>query len=254
MFPVTLHWASVSTYELAVRALEPHVRAYLWVLIFPFLLILALSYRQARRFSESRRILDRPVTDLDARALAIFLSPVRQDADLAERLSAHTGPDDLRELRTRKKFLGPWRMALEATAHHLRGPNHLLERIMVLTSPETAPLFPVFEKLIRNLTPELRLRIEHIANFNDGAYAAGIDFHDPRLLESVIEHVYGYYRRAGIPERDVLIDITGGFKTTSVVGAIVALKESRRIQYVEFLESESTFKMRFFDLGYSAIE
>ncbi len=247
LFPVTLEWAATSTYYLLVRALENHVKAYLWwVAILPFGIALCWSYREAVKLSKSRRILDREVTDRDCRAMIIFLSPIRADAALVKEFLEDNGRLDLRDLRTRERFKGPWRMPLEAIAYHLRAPGHVvLERMMVLTSRETNDMFGDFKRLVKKLTTEADIRVEHIAHFNEGAYANGLNFLDPRLLEEAIEHTFSHFRRQSIKERDVLLDITGGFKTTSIVGAIVALKDTRRIQYVE-----NDYKVRFFDLNY----
>ena len=244
LFPVTLHWAAASSHLLLEHVLAHQVEAYPWVLFLPFLIVVVWSYFVAKRLSRSRRLLDHPATRKDASALMLFLSPIGEadQPTVDEELGLVTDPT------VRQKFKGSWRMPLEAIGYHLSRVDGLaLKHVMVITSKKTVDDYARFEMLVKKLTLGVALDVQHVATLKDGAFRDGVDFLSPRALEDTIEYVYEFYRKKEIGEREVVVDITGGYKTTSIAGAIVALKENRRIQYVE---SAASYEVRFFDLEY----
>ncbi len=57
-------------------------------------------------------------------------------------------------------------------------------------------------------------------------------FDDMRDLESAIEDAYRHLNGRGFSEREVILDLTSGMVSCSVMGAILGLKAGRRAEYV----------------------
>ncbi len=61
----------------------------------------------------------------------------------------------------------------------------------------------------------------------------GVNFEDLEALIQVIYEAIKELKREELTEEDIVIDITGGQKTTSIAGAVVTLNSSVRFQYVQ---------------------
>ncbi len=61
----------------------------------------------------------------------------------------------------------------------------------------------------------------------------GVDFEDLDALTHVLQDAIDYlHHKCQIPHREILIDVTGGQKVTSIAGALITLKNEVKIQYV----------------------
>lgn len=69
-------------------------------------------------------------------------------------------------------------------------------------------------------------------------YPEAIDFEDIQSLQQVFDGWIKTFSDSGVAERDILLDITGGQKTTSIAAALTTLLWNRvEFQYVESRES-----------------
>jgi hypothetical protein len=60
----------------------------------------------------------------------------------------------------------------------------------------------------------------------------GVDFERLQDLVNALDEIIDWLRAGGTKEYEIMIDITGGQKVPGVAGAVVALGEGRRFQYV----------------------
>ena len=60
-----------------------------------------------------------------------------------------------------------------------------------------------------------------------------VDFEDFNTLVRCMRRIIEAEKRRGISERDIIIDVTGGFKTTSIAGAGITFNSQVMFQYVQ---------------------
>ncbi len=60
-----------------------------------------------------------------------------------------------------------------------------------------------------------------------------VDFEDFNMLVKNINKTIQKFKEKGASEKDIIIDVTGGQKTTSIAGAVVTLNSQVTFQYVE---------------------
>ena len=186
-------------------------------------------------------------------ALILILSPPRGDDEL---LTSCQGEYLEKNGELLERFNG-WRMPMGAIAHHLGR----LKRIIVVPSadrnginlvtqemeliPGTWSSFENFKKLVTMITSRYDIMVQSVGEL-DPDFEKGIDFESIDVLVSAIDGIYKTLKQEKFPEYDILIDITGGQKTPGVAGAIVALAEGRRFQYI----SPADKKAMTFDITY----
>jgi hypothetical protein len=132
----------------------------------------------------------------------------------------------------------PWRMPLEAIRHSLvtgaSGSGTTLRRIAVITSADAvgeAGTWRQAETFVRYLESVLPASsgVSVTVHPSDGE---GVDFEDARALWDAVDRVVDeLVEGGGDPER-ILIDVTGGSKVASIVGAVSALGQGRHFQYI----------------------
>ena len=181
--------------------------------------------------------------------LVIYLSALRADylGSLQEALKQGM---DLKGFRQQFGHIN-WRMPLEAVNHH--APK-LAFMVVIASSGEdgSAKQLGEFKASLDTVFPNPAFRLVDLADcFSDEgdkvAFKDGVDFEvEPERLATATNAAYEYLRRQGLRPSDILIDITGGLKVTTVVGSAVALAEGRRIQYV----STRDFEVRVYDVSY----
>ena len=144
-----------------------------------------------------------------------------------------------------------WRMPLEAVDHH--APK-LAFMVVIASSGKDGSIKQLseFKALLDTVFPNPAFRLVALEDcFSDKddklAFKDGLDFEvEPERLATATNAAYEYLRRQGLRQSEILIDITGGLKVTTVVGSAVALAEGRRIQYV----STRDFEVRVYDVSY----
>lgn len=65
-------------------------------------------------------------------------------------------------------------------------------------------------------------------------HPAAVDFEDIEKLQQAFDEWIKHFRDAGIPEKEIILDTTGGQKTTSIASALTTLRWAQvEFQYVE---------------------
>ncbi len=168
------------------------------------------------------------------RALILFLSNVRGNQEKLEKL--------LNELKKVEQLEGKlkelnntdfrsWRMPLEAVKYHLGK----LEKVIVITSNSSSEQFNMFSKLLEEFFPEKNIKLEEIKAGN---------FEDFNQVQEAIEKAYKKLKTDGIKEKDTILDITGGQKIVSIVGALLSLNPGREFEYV----STTNYSVKSYDV------
>ncbi len=169
------------------------------------------------------------------RALILFLSNAwggeEEFRELLKELETLKDPDAKLDLLNGQKAFRSWRMPLEAVKYHLER----LERVLVLTSDRSSQHFPMFKELLFALFPSFKGRVEELF--------VG-DFEDFEKVQRGVEEAYGKLKEEGFSEREVILDITGGQKIVSIVGALLSLNPRREFQYV----STTDYSVKSYDL------
>ena len=156
--------------------------------------------------------------------LIIFLSPVNS-------------VPEVRSFEDFKKVYTPWQMPAVAVKHHL--PK--LKNLYVILSNKSKNNFEDFKEFLNRLFPDSDINIYPIG------YDKDIDFENMEDLKDIIEEVYETIRKKDKrKERETIIDVTGGQKLVSIVGAVQTLIEGRTFQYV----STTDYSVKSFDLRY----
>jgi hypothetical protein len=219
--------------------------------------LLAGFWLRARRTSRrvhthiEERTHPRPVE-----VLVLFLSVRKkgQDDRLIEQIVAKGG--DIEDLSLREQFKGPWRMPLEAIAYH----HKRLKQIVVIVSKESAEQVGQFKSLVQSLTHtrtsetlgSVRVSspsdLDGLHDFLDpeevrkrnGVYPLdSVDFENAAEQNTVLNGVLDWLMtKEGVPIDQIMIDVTGGRKPSSIVGTIVALGKDWSVEYVSVTEDE----------------
>jgi hypothetical protein len=137
-----------------------------------------------------------------------------------------------------------WRMPVEGLAVHY--PE--VERVIVFTSsdylkdPLTGAVdegsyrqFADFKRLIDLLCerPGRKVEVTDLqAFFQDEKFKQGIDFENVRALVDTLVAVYRRLHALGYADWDIMVDVTGGPKITTVAGAAIVLGEDQVFQYI----------------------
>jgi len=166
------------------------------------------------------------------KALILFLSPIwaslKETESFLKELSNLPSVEEKLKLINNKEIgnkfpFRSWRMPAEAVKYHL--PK--LEAVKVITSEKTSPQFSTFVELLKVLFPEKELKVEQLKISS---------FEDFREIEEALEEAYSSLKEAGYKEKETILDITGGQKIVSIVGALLSLYSGREFQYVSTID------------------
>jgi hypothetical protein len=137
------------------------------------------------------------------------------------------------------RALWSWEMALRAIHHHL-GP---LKAVTVVCSTDSILQFELFRTLLcrYKLLPEVKLwllareadRTELFDCTERFIGGGGWSFEQFDTLSRALADLLDIYRARGVPERQIMIDLTGGQKVNSVVAAAVTFNRRIKNQYVQ---------------------
>lgn len=139
------------------------------------------------------------------------------------------------------KFRWPWEMTLRALSHH----SGTLDTATFVCSEKSLPQLPWFLQICRDY-PELSqvrfavllkggrtiwfLDREAPSIFNS---SQGWDFESFDGLSKAMFELLEDFRKRKIPEREIMIDFTGGQKVTSAVAVALTFNRGIRAQYVQ---------------------
>jgi hypothetical protein len=214
------------------------------------LIIILLLYISGRKaFKERGKIEVESQESEKTKNLVILLSSIRkigaknkQEAEkhktelieLKKRINSQNSPD-------KNNFINlidqtNWKMPYLAVKHH--HPN--LNKVYVITSHKdgSSQEFELFKQLFEYIFEKNNLIEEKISG--------GINFEDIKKVFDEIENIFqepGFLKKK---KSSLLIDITGGQKTTSIAAAVATLSMGRKFQYI----STTDFKVKTYDVGY----
>ena len=122
-----------------------------------------------------------------------------------------------------------WQQLLRAIQPHVDRDDCLLERVWLLGSKDTpqaqgsgrqiADCILVLKKYLKNVQFDSRCDLDF--------------FSMDEVIRVLVHDVLPSLKRQGCQSREIVIDVTGGTKTSSIAGAIVTLNDDMIIQYVE---------------------
>ena len=175
-----------------------------------------------KRFSKIEVFSDYPTK---RKNLIIFLSP-----NFAE-ISKINSIKDFKNIKT------PWQMPILAINYHL--PK--LENLVVIVSSKSKKQFGEFKNLVEKVFSNNKINIIP-AGLNEN-----IDFENMEDIKRIINESYELLKnKYNAKEKEIIIDITGGQKLVSIVGAIQTLIEGREFEYV----STTNYEIKSFDVRY----
>ncbi len=196
-----------------------------------FLMLLLWILGRARGWRERLRfrvVAERPPRP--AKAMILFLSTFRPDLRDATLASYEKVEGALADPEVRQQIEQAWRMPIEALANH---QDSLIQLVLVTSPGEDGShrLLPQFLGLLGRLWPEHGLIIQTVDEFFP-ELDKGVDFLDLERQVQVVDTMLRTLVEDGLRPEDIIIDVTGGTKLSTVAGQSVALAEGRRFQYV----------------------
>lgn len=145
--------------------------------------------------------------------------PQKMDADNIEKW--------LNDVAKINRGHNPWKMPYLSIDRH----KSTLEKIYILTSPESRKQYEQFKKIIeKSHKRTFLISQKHVVDIND------IDRYN-----SIFNTIYDENRN--YKEEDIVIDATSGIKLYSIAGSYFALSSNKIIQYVD----TSDYKVRQFN-------
>ena len=215
--------------------------------VFPMLLFIFIIYA---RFASSHLTVKvhQNKKPCKVKGLILFLSPCKDKEKFIDMILQEEYKHNLLNLDEDSKkelfFQNSWRMPFEAIAYHLS----TLEYIVIIPSTKTYCLISDFKTVLRHLLPEQynQLAVKSNGKFDKKDFPTGVDFEDMEASVEVIHEAYQFLLNQKIRNTEILIDITGGQKTTTIAGAAIALDAGRQFQYV----STQDYKVRTYDVTY----
>ena len=152
---------------------------------------------------------------------------------------------DIAEIELLKQKKPPikwqWEMPLRAIRHHLE----TLETVTVVCSRESILQVSLFMKICKNYTQlqkvifyvlaqkSGRTELNCVSSPSDINSLQGYDFEDFNEIVDAMDSLLREFDNKGYSEKDVMIDITGGQKPTSIVGAAMTFNLKIKAQYVQ---------------------
>jgi len=184
-----------------------------------FLLLLGRFLVSARRYEV---VQDKPSK---RKALILFLSKAAKLNEESWRklqnslFLAESREEKMELINSKESPVRSWTMPVKAVEYHL--PK--LETVYVVGSKDSSPQIGYFRELLQSLFPEatLSIREREVSSFED--------FEE---LQSSLEKIYEELKGEGYKEKETILDITGGQKLVSIVGALLSLYSGREFQYV----------------------
>ena len=189
------------------------------------------------------------------KGLVVFLSLIRNPdgrGDPDSGVDDVGGPSEEESLKikgVRDRLKGPWRMPVEAIAHHIE----TLQCVAVIYSiPDknedgSVAVRPSdrFREMVRRLTAYRQKPLE-IVPVVLGRHSDGIDFSDPSQVLDAVEAAKKILREERkLRPQEIVIDITGGTKIASGIGVAAAFDDEVRFQYLD-----SDYSVKAYDLSY----
>jgi len=206
-------WIATIVYDISKKCLGDNL-AYTVLIIFALSILFTLfiySKKLQQEFSEDDNIDINAVSERPKKVLILFLSTVHNDF-------YNTLTDSINK-ETIDEWLGgrnSWKMPYSS----INGHKSTLEKIYILTSPESSSQYNQFKKLIKK---------SHKREFEMKELLIQ-DINDIEEYNSIFNKIYSECEIYS--ENDIVIDATSGTKLFSIAGSYFALSSEKMIQYI----------------------
>lgn len=217
-----------------------------------FIVALILLIKQRSAFFMPRTRFMKSEIPEKKQHLVLFLSKLNTTHPLSDKDGVPAGitlegnfKDDLEKLVEYKERNKPlkweWEMPLRAVQHHV-GAKSKLKTITIVCSPESILQVGWFQNVLRKYGELASVKVQILVkNDNEPALVAsydksvheGWDFEAFDELSIALFYLLGNFRKQNIPEKEIMIDFTGGQKVTSVVAAAISFNRKIKAQYVQ---------------------
>ena len=217
-----------------------------------FLFMVCILYTQREKFFAPRTRFFSDKTPEQRKHLVIFLSSLSKNLETTEGIPEGltiTGDmvkdiDALVKLKTHQSNWS-WEMPLRAIMHHTE-PTRIgpLRTVTIICSKESIHQASFFYKICRQYDrlegvvfqilckKNQKLQLEPLRGI-DTTSAQGFDFESFDELSEGMGFLLRKFRRRGIRGSEIMIDITGGQKPTSVIGAAMTFNQEINAQYIQ---------------------
>jgi len=215
-----------------------------------FVLMVYLLYRQRNVFSRpyTRRIVGKDAGQ--RKHLVLFLSNLKKELEeiggIPEKITLSNNiNNDIKNIESLKQgkpsVFWTWEMPLRAIRHHLGR----LESVTLICSRESirqASLFVSICKKYDNFNDlgfflfsgrEDRDGLLPLTDSLDIRDYKGFNFENFDELSTAMWDLINEFKKKGYPEKEIMIDITGGQKPTSITGAAITFNREIEAQYVQ---------------------
>jgi len=229
--------------------------AYLWILI----------RRAQRAATEEVTVSAQEVHVPHCRAVILFLSYRRGKTPVADWLAdarfrgGISNPEIPRIMDPDPKAHESWRMPVESVAIHYSK----IERLIVITSSDYVTdtvkksidegsyrQYEEFKLLLEELFEGTgrEVKVTDLFKFLKGRkeFEKGVDFENAHALVGALVAVYRELHKEKYQNKEIMVDVTGGPKVTTVAGAAIVLGKDQVFQYV----STRDHTPRAFDVTY----
>jgi hypothetical protein len=219
-----------------------------WIGLFNivfFLIMVILLYKERTAFFQPRTRFMKGESPEKRQHLVLFLSELNTKVNLSEGIPSEITLDgnfekDLDKLVAYKKNKPFWRweMPLRAIRHHVGK----LESITIICSSESIKQVDWFRNVLRKYSELNELCIQCFIKENNRPIFcttyetnkhSAWNFEEFDDLSRALLHLLRAFQKLGIPEKEIMIDFTGGQKVTSVVAAAITFNRNVKAQYVQ---------------------
>jgi hypothetical protein len=216
LFIIFLGWFTDSLFALFSYCLgsnKPIYTAEVWLGIIPFIILLSFMLVRWKFYQNKARMQTKIRAITPHEGVILFLSPIQDDLYQSLQQGNLTSMNNT-----------PWKMVLLGLSKH----RDTLKHVWVLVSKESSAQFKLFEEIFSAEFPDVE--------FHKVGGTQGLDFNHVAGLVENIEDIFDNLPK-DIDEVEVVIDITGGFKTASIAGMMASLVSPlREIQYVQTID------------------
>jgi hypothetical protein len=246
------NWAAQSIYESVLYMTSGQGVTISYIRLFYIAIFLASAFS----FYLQRHKLFPPRTryfrnrDAEKRShLILFLSSIRKDLEetggIPQGLNLSGDIEvDIKEIEQFKigKPNWPWEMPIRAIRHHLDAP---LKTVTLVCSRESVCQADLFLSILARYEFFNRIKLYLLAKEDedvrfwplitpaDACVCKGFNFESFDELTQAVWLLLEEFKKNKYPDRDIMVDITGGQKPTSVVGAAITFNRKIKAQYVQ---------------------
>ncbi len=274
VFLITFHWFAVETHHVLAATTWDEVKW--WAVgLMPAIFLALVLLARLHQPQYTPEITQHPAGA--RRALVLLLSPPKQSDEELDKIEG-----SLLDPKLREGFTGPWRMPMEAVAHHagqgvvstkvllgsgIRSDQPLygvlqrgvLQTVVVMGSSDSGGLkngtFRCLDKFKETVNRLLPAAVVSVETWRTPEFPNGVDFENAeelnRCVGSVLQWLLSERKPHTYREQEVMLDITGGGKVATVICAAQTLfTTQRKFQYVAYDAGNDKFEVKEYDVTF----